>query len=388
MRALDISNATPTEGTCIRYLNFQRFSERYRDELRDVAGRVFESGIYLGGEEVANFEHAFAAFCGTRFAVAVASGLDALSLTLRAWQIGQGDDVVVPANTAVPTALAVTHTGARVVLADVEADTGLMSAATLRAVMTAATRAVIPVHLYGHPVDMDPLREVAAGAGAFVLEDAAHAHGALYRGRRCGSLADAAAFSFYPTKNLGAFGDGGCVTTDDADLARELRLLRTCGLTTAYRHERLGFTSRLDALQAALLGWKLYHLEAWNARRRDIARVYQHALSGLPGLTVPVVRDWALPVWYAFPVQVADGLRDSMERILLEMGIETNVHYRIPVHLQPCYEAMSWRPGDFPASEARAAAQLSLPLDALHRDDEIARVVEAVRTALARLRGS
>ncbi len=232
------------------------------------------SGVYVGGPEVAEFERSFAEYCGTRFAVGVANGLEALELTLRAWGVGPRDEVIVPANTAVPTALAVTHAGARLVLADVEPDTGLLSAATVRAALSAATRVVVPVHLYGHPVDMDEIGAVAAEAGARVLEDAAHAHGARYRGRRCGSLADAAGFSFYPTKNLGALGDAGCITTDDAALASELRLLRAGGLTTNYRHERKGLTSRLDPLQAALLSWKLAHLDDWNERRRRLAQRY------------------------------------------------------------------------------------------------------------------
>ncbi|HEY0614748.1 MAG TPA: DegT/DnrJ/EryC1/StrS family aminotransferase [Candidatus Elarobacter sp.] len=391
--SLPADEAAPSEAggagrDGVRYVNFQRISDLYRDELHAVVERVLGSGVYAGGPEVADFESAFAAFCGTRFTIAVGSGLDALALTLRAWNVGAGDDVVVPANTAVQTALAVSHAGARVVLADVDPESGLLTAETLRTAMTPATRVVIPVHLYGQPADVDALRAVADAAGARVLEDAAHAHGATYRGRRCGSLADAAAFSFYPTKNLGAFGDGGCVTTDDAALAGELRLLRTAGLTTAYRHERKGFTSRLDPLQAALLGWKLNRLDAWNERRREIARTYAAALSGTPGLRLLAPSADTVPVWYAFPVLVADGLRDALERALLENGIETNVHYRLPVHLQPCYADSGWARGDFPHAEARADAQLSLPLDPFHATDEIARVAAAVRRALSRLRAS
>ena len=190
--------------TRVAYINFPRFAERHGAELGAVMAAVVDSGIYVGGPEVAEFERAFAAYCGTAHAVGVANGQEALELTLRAWGIGAGDDVIVPANTAIPTALAVTHAGARLVLADVERDSGLLDAAAVEAALTPATRAIVPVHLYGHAVDMDPLRDVAARAGARVLEDAAHAHGAAYRGRRCGGLADAAAFSFYPTKNLGA----------------------------------------------------------------------------------------------------------------------------------------------------------------------------------------
>ncbi len=369
----------------VRYVNFQRFSARYGDELHAVFARFLESGTYSGGPEVGEFEHAFAQYCGTRFAVGVANGLEALELTLRAWRVGPGDEVIVPANTAVQTALAVVHTGARVVLADVEPDTGLLDLAAVEAALTPATRAIVPVHLYGHPVDMEPLRAVATRARVRVLEDAAHAHGARYRGRRCGGLADAAAFSFYPTKNLGAFGDAGCVTTDDAALADELRLLRACGLTAGYRHERLGYTSRLDPLQAALLRWKLAHLDAWNDRRRELAATYRAELAGTPGLIVPAVRPWAEPVWYAFPARVQHGLRDDLARALLEDGIETNVHYRLPVHLQPCFAGQPWHRGDFPVSELRAESLLSLPLDPFHTADEIGRTIAAVRRTMDRL---
>ncbi len=372
----------------IRYVNFQRFGERYAADLQRVFARVLQAGVYIGGPELAEFERAFAAYCGTRFAVGVGNGLGALELTLRAWGVGPGDEVIVPANTAVPTALAVTHTGARVVLADVEPDTGLVSVAAVEAALGPATRAIVPVHLYGHAVDMDRLRAGAARAGVRVLEDAAHAHGATYRGRRCGGLADAAAFSFYPTKNLGAFGDAGCVTTDDAELAAELRLLRANGLTAGYVHERIGYTSRLDPLQAALLRWKLPHLDAWNARRRELAQMYLAGLAGVAGLALPAVRPWAVPVWHAFAVCVADGLRDELGRALLEAGVETNVHYRVPIHLQPCYAGAGWRRGDFPVSERRAGSLLSLPLDPFHTDAEIAAAIGAVRTALGRLRNA
>lgn len=369
----------------VRYVNFGRFAARYSDELHAVFSRFLESGTYSGGPEVVEFERAFAQYCGTRFAVGVANGLEALELTLRAWRVGPGDEVIVPANTAVQTALAVVHTGARVVLADVEPDTGLLDPAAVEAALTPATRAIVPVHLYGHPVDMEPVRALAARAHVRVLEDAAHAHGARYRGRRCGSLADAAAFSFYPTKNLGAFGDAGCVTTDDAALADELRLLRACGLTAGYRHERLGYTSRLDPLQAALLRWKLAHLDAWNDRRRELATTYRAELAGTPGLIVPVVRPWAEAVWYAFPARVQHGLRDDLAAALLDDGIETNVHYRLPVHLQPCFAGGPWRRGDFPVSELRAESLLSLPLDPFHTADEIGRTIAAVRRTMGRL---
>ena len=371
----------------VRYVNFARFAESYAEPLHDVVSTVLRSGVYIGGSELAEFERSFAEYCGTRYAVGVANGTEAIELTLRAWNIGAGDDVIVPANTAVQTALAVTHAGARVVLVDVEPDTGLMDPSAVEAALTRATRAIVPVHLYGHAAEIDRLREIAVRAGLHLLEDAAHAHGAQYRGRRCGGLADAAAFSFYPTKNLGALGDGGCVTTDDPRLADRLRLLRVCGLTEHYVHVEKGYTSRLDPVQAAILRWKLSHLDAWNDRRRESASLYLSELADVPELALPAVRPWALPVWYAFPVCVADGLRDELRRRLAGDGIETNVHYPVPVHRQPCYADGGWQRGDFPVSERRAAAQLSLPLDPFHTNDEIARVAASVRSALEALRG-
>ena len=368
----------------IEYVNFRRFAQQHGDAIREVFRRVLDSGIYIGGDEVAAFENAFAAFCGVRHAVGVANGTEAIELTLRAWGIGPGDEVIVPANTAVNTALAVTHAGARPVLADVEPDTGLLDAGAVETALTPRTRAIIPVHLYGHSAGMTPLRGIAARAGLRVLEDAAHAHGARYGGRRCGSLADAAAFSFYPTKNLGALGDGGCVTTDDAALAAALRLLRTGGLTVNYLHEAKGRTSRLDPVHAAILRWKLERLDAWNERRAQLAAAYTAGLSGLSGLTLPTVRAGATPVWHAFAVLVHDERRDDLQRALAAAGIATNIHYRVPVHLQPCYADAGWSLGDFPVSELRANAQLSLPLDPFHTVAEIARVIDAVGSALQR----
>ena len=381
-RALD-SHPNVAEVNSVSYVNFRRFADRYRGELQTVMTSVVDSGIYIGGDEVASFERAFARFCGTEHAVGVASGQDALELTLRAWGIGPGDDVIVPANTAMPTALAVDHAGANIILVDVEDDTGTIDVAAVRAVATPATRAIVPVHLYGHVADMDALLDLARSRGVHVLEDASHAHGAYHRDRRSGALGDAAAFSCYPTKNLGALGDAGCVTTNDGELATRLRTLRNCGLTVKYDHVVAGFNSRLDPLQAAILHWKLARLDEWNARRAVLAARYFEALGDLPQLTLPVVRSWATPVWHAFAVRVRTGSRDDLERALSAAGIQTNVHYRAPIHLQSCY-AGRWQPGRFPVSEARASELLSLPLDPFHTDEEIDRTIAAVRAYFTR----
>jgi dTDP-3-amino-3,4,6-trideoxy-alpha-D-glucose transaminase len=368
--------------TAVRYVNFQRSARQFEGVLLGIAASVLDSGTYIGGPELTAFEEAFAAFCGTRHAIGVANGQDALELTLRAWEIGPGDEVIVPANTAIPTALAVTHAGATLVLVDVEEETGLIDPAAVAAALTSRTRAIVPVHLYGHPVAMPALRALGGRHGVHVLEDAAHAHGARLGSRRCGALGDAAAFSFYPTKNLGALGDGGCVTTDDDDLALRIRRLRNLGLNERHEHVVQGFNSRLDPLQAAILRWKLDHLDAWNARRTELAERYCERLADVAALALPVVRDGAFPVWHAFAVRIRDGRRDVVKAALGEAGIETNIHYRVPVHLQPCY-AGRWSIGAFPVSERRALDQLSLPLDPFHTDEEIDRVADALCTSSA-----
>jgi dTDP-4-amino-4,6-dideoxygalactose transaminase len=373
-----------TSDGAVAYVNLRRFDERFGGEVREAIARVLASGVLIGGPEVERFEADFAAYCGAAHAVGVASGTDALELTLRAWEIGPGDDVLVPANTAIPTALAVSHAGARPVLVDVERDSGLMRIELAEAAITPATRAIVPVHLYGHPVDLDDFRALAARHGLRLLDDCAHAHGARYRGARAGAGTDASAWSFYPTKNLGALGDGGCVTTGDARLAEALRLLRNLGITPGSVHTVRGFTSRLDPLQAAVLRWKLAHLEEWNARRGELAALYLAELADTAGLALPAVRPWAVPVWHAFPVLVHGGRRDDVRDALARDGITTNVHYPVPVHLQPCYADLGLRRGDFPASEERAAAQLSLPLDPFHTEGEIRRVARALRAALRR----
>jgi dTDP-3-amino-3,4,6-trideoxy-alpha-D-glucose transaminase len=290
--------------------------------------------------------------------------------------------VIAPAHTFVATALAIEAVGATPVLVDVEPDTGLMDMGAVEAALTERTRAVIPVHLYGHPADMDRLAAVVGGRDIKVLEDAAQAHGARYKGRRCGSLGDAAAFSFYPTKNLGALGDGGALVTSSAETADAARMLGAYGAREKYRHEIAGGNSRLDPLQAVVLGVKLDHLDLWNARRGELALRYFLGLADLRGLELPAVRVWAQPVWHVFPVR-APGVRDELQAFLAKHGIGTNIHYPTPVHLQPCY-AGRWQAGDFPAAEALAGSLLSLPLDPTHSDREIDYVIARVRDFFSR----
>lgn len=359
------------------YLDLRRYNHEIGPEIELALRRVVQSGQLIGGPEVGRLESAFAEYCETAGAVGLGNGLDALAIALRAWGIGPGDEVIVPAHTFVATALAVDAVGATPVLVDVEADTGLIDPEAVARAITPRTRAVIPVHLYGHPADMDRLAEVVAGRGIRLLEDACQAHGARYRRRRCGALGDAAAFSFYPTKNLGALGDGGALTSGDAAFLALARSLGNYGSAEKYHHVLKGQNSRLDPLQAAVLNVKLPRLDDWNARRASHALRYFAGLAGLSGLELPAVRSWAEPVWHVFPVRVGER-RDELQAWLEARGVGTNIHYPVPVHLQACYEG-KWRSGDYPNAERLASSLLSLPLDPMHTTAEIDLVIRRVR---------
>jgi dTDP-3-amino-3,4,6-trideoxy-alpha-D-glucose transaminase len=363
--------------TSVPYLDLGRASRALGAETELAVRRVLRSGCLIGGPEVASFEGRFALYSGADHMVGLGNGLDALVLALKAWGIGPGDEVIVPAHTFVATSLAVDEVGATQVLVDVEPDTGLMDVGLVAGLITERTRAIVPVHLYGHPVDMDALRAVISGRDIKILEDACQAHGARYKGRRCGGLGDAAAFSFYPTKNLGALGDGGALLTADPAMAEAVRMIANYGSREKYRHEVAGRNSRLDPLQAAVLAAKLDHLDAWNARRSQLALRYFLGLADVRGLDLPGVRAWAEPVWHVFPIR-APGVRDELQAFLAEGGVGTNIHYPIPVHLQPCY-AGRWGEGDYPVAEALGKSLLSLPLDPTHSDREIDFVIARVR---------
>jgi dTDP-4-amino-4,6-dideoxygalactose transaminase len=333
----------------------------------DAVGAVVASGRLIGGPELRRFEASFATYCNTGFAVGTGNGLQALTLTLRAAGIGSGDEVILPANSFIATALAVIEAGASPILVDVELETGLISPAAVAEAVTGRTRAIIAVHLYGHPADI------------FLLEDSCQAHGARYKGRRCGSLGDAAAFSFYPTKNLGGLGDGGAVTTADTGLADRVRLLGNYGAEAKHHHIELGTNSRLDPVQATALSVKLPYLDSWNAIRAAHAAIYLELLRDIDGLDLPVVHPWAEPVWHVFAVRVRAASRAAFVRALAEQGIETSLHYPTPIHLQQCFERFGWGPGCFPVAERLANELVSLPLDPTHTPEEIAHVAEAVR---------
>jgi dTDP-3-amino-3,4,6-trideoxy-alpha-D-glucose transaminase len=328
-------------------------------ELEASATRVIESGWYLLGRELEEFEREFAAYCGTRHCVGVASGLSAIELALRAAGVGPGDEVIVPAYTWIATWLAVSATGARPVGVDVEASTYNLDPRLLGDAIGPRTAAIVPVHMRGEPADMDAIGALAAEAGLLVVEDAAQAHGAKHRGRRAGGIGDAGAFSFYPSKNLGALGDGGAITTDDDGLAARARLLRNYGMRDRHEIEIAGVNSRLAEIQAAALGTMLPRLDGWNRARAELAGRYLGALGQHQAIALPSVPEWADPAWHLFVLGHPD--RDACATALAERGIETLVHYPLLPHRAGPYRE-DWPAGSFPVAERLAASALSLPL--------------------------
>ncbi|MFZ4849483.1 MAG: DegT/DnrJ/EryC1/StrS family aminotransferase [Caldilinea sp.] len=330
-------------------------------EIDAAIRSVVERAAFIMGPEVQAFETEFAAFCATRHAVGVASGTAALELTLRACQIGAGDEVITSAHTFIATAEAISATGARPVFADIDPVTYTLDPEAVAAAVTPATRAILPVHIYGQPAHMDRLLAIAARHDLVVVEDAAQAHGARWHGRPVGSLGHAACFSFYPGKNLGAYGDAGAITTDDPQLAAEVALLRNHGRRSKYLHEIKGYGERLDTLQAAVLRAKLPHLPTWTAARQRLAARYSERLAPLAErLTLPGVNPAAEAVWHLYVVrtQPRDALLDSLQ----QSGIGAGIHYPTPLHLQPAYADLGYRRGDLPVTERVAESCLSLPL--------------------------
>ena len=348
-------------------------------ELDAATARVLGGGWYVLGAEVEAFEARWAGYTGTAHCVGVASGLDALHLSLVAMGIGEGDEVIVPSNTYIATWLAVSMAGARPVPVEPDPVTANIDPDRIEAAVTPRTRAILPVHLHGLAAEMHGVRVVAARHGLRVLEDAAQAHGARHRGVPVGGLGDAAAWSFYPSKNLGAFGDGGAVTTDDAGLAERLRSLRNYGSRVRYVNDERGFNSRLDELQAAMLSEKLAVLDEWNARRAALARLYRTRLAGAP-LTLPA--DDPGHVWHVFAVRTP--LRDALAAHLAGHGIGTLVHYPVPPHLQDAYRDLGMGPGDLPIAESIARETLSLPMGPHLSPEDAHRVIDAVAGFLAR----
>jgi dTDP-4-amino-4,6-dideoxygalactose transaminase len=330
-----------------------------KPELDQAVARALDSGWYIFGEEVARFEKAFADYTGTRFAIGLGNGLDALRISLMAMGVSEGDEVIVPSNTYIATWLAVTQCGARPVPVEPDADTLNIDPQRIEQAMTSRTKVILPVHLYGLPAQMAPILELARRKGVRVLEDGAQAHGARYRGELIGGHGDAVTWSFYPGKNLGAFGDAGGVTTNDAELAEQIRVIANYGSKVKYVNEVCGVNSRLDPIHAAALAVKLPLLEGWNARRAEIAAYYQRHLQNT-NVQVPVSHPDCVSSWHLFPV--FSQRRDALQARLKEAGIETLIHYPIPPHLQQAYRFLGFEKGAFPIAEAMAETEISLPI--------------------------
>jgi len=367
----------------IDFLNLRQINDQHAGEIREAIERVLRSGWYILATECDGFESEFAKFCGAAHAVGVANGLDALSLSLRALDIGSGDEVIVPSNTFIATAEAVVRAGAVPRFADVDPDTMLLTPQTVADVIGPRTKGVIPVHLYGQMPDMEALVAQASGAGLFVLEDGAQAHGATWAGRSAGSWGAAGCFSFYPGKNLGAFGDGGAVVTNDAALAERVRTLANHGRSSGsahYEHELVGTNSRLDSLQALALSAKLACNEDWTERRRDLADLYRKRLSDSP-VQMQGVHPAARHVYHLLVVRVPQ--RDTVRALLAERGIQTGIHYPLPCHQQPPLQRFAT--GPLPVVEAAAPQLVSLPMFPHMTDDQVTRVCDVLLDVVAGL---
>jgi len=359
----------------VPFLDLGASYRELQDEIEAEVLRSFRSGWYIGGPDIAAFEADFSAFTGARHCVGVANGLDALHLALRVLNVGPGDEVIVPSNTFIATWLAVSQCGAVPVPVEPDALTCNIDAGKIEAAITSNTKAIIPVHLYGQPADIDEVMKIARQHGLRVLEDAAQAHGAAYKGTSVGGHGDLTAWSFYPGKNLGALGDGGAVTTNDDTLADRIRVMRNYGSRQRYINEIQGYNSRLDPVQATALRVKLRHLHLWNSRRVRIAARYSTELADC-GLTLPFVPEWADPVWHLYCVRHPQ--RDRLRERLTAAGVETLIHYPIPPHLQEAYAELGYKAGAFPIAESMAETLISLPIGPAMTEMQVDYVIEAV----------
>lgn len=348
-----------------------------KDEIDEAILRVLESGRYILGENVKAFEKEFANYCGVKYTVGVGNGLEALHLAMLACGIGDGDEVITVANTAVATALAVSMTGAKPVFADIDPQTYGMDVSDAQRRITNRTKAILPVHLFGHPVAMDSLIATATRKGLFVIEDACQAHGAEYKGKKVGTIGNVGCFSFYPTKNLGALGDAGMVTTNDRQVAEKTSVLRNYGQKTRYVHLTKGLNSRLDEIQAAILRVKLRHLEEWNKKRREHAKLYTTMLQET-NVVCPTEKDYAKHVYHLYVVR--SRKRNQLQRSLEKKNVTTLIHYPIPVHLQKAYEDLGWKRGTLPRTERAADEILSLPIYPELKKEQIEKVTDSIRT--------
>ena len=359
----------------IAFLDLRSGYLELKTEIDLAVARVLDSGATIMGREVNNFEIEFAAYCDVDYAVGVANGLDALVLALRALGVGNGDEVIVPSNTFIATWLAVSAVGAIPVPVEPNPLNHTIEISQILPAITKYTKAIIPVHLYGHPADLDPIILLARARGLVVIEDAAQAHGARYRGRRIGGHSDAVCWSFYPGKNLGAVGDGGCITTSRLDISEKLKVLRNYGSAEKYKNDTFGVNSRLDSLQAAILRVKLRYLDEWNSRRGKIAQHYRTELSQ-SSLTLPLTSDWAEPVWHLFVILTSH--REALQKALTKSEIGTQIHYPIPPHMQQTYARLNQAAKAFPIAQKLSQELLSLPIGPHLEFDEVKHIVREV----------
>ncbi len=363
----------------IPFVDLQAQYSAIKEEIEEAIQDVLDKCIFVGGEPVEAFEREFAAFCRAEYAIGVANGTDALHLALRALGIGAGDEVITAANSFIASAASIQMVGARPVFVDIDPTTYTLDPELIEAAITPQTRAIMPVHLYGQPANIQPIIELAARKNLFVVEDAAQAHGAEYHGKRIGSIGHVACFSFYPSKNLGAYGDGGAVTTSDPDVLHRLLQLRNHGRSTKYEHGVVGYNSRLDTLQASILRVKLRHLNRWNRQRQEVAQWYKEELAGT-GLVTPLVRSHSTHVYHLYVVSTPQ--RESIQAGLQAAGIATGIHYPLPLHLQPAFSHLGYKAGDMPCAEAAATQILSLPMFPEVSREQTQRVAEVIRTQL------
>jgi dTDP-4-amino-4,6-dideoxygalactose transaminase len=364
----------------VPFLDITGQDAELQGEILARMARVCASGQFILGPFVEEFERAFAAYCEAPHCVAVNSGTSALHLALLALGVGPGDEVITTPMTFVATAWAISYVGARPVFVDVDPEGRTLDPERLEDAITPRTRAILPVHLYGQPADMDPILEIADARGIPVVEDAAQAHGARYNGRRVGGLGRAGCFSFYPGKNLGGYGEGGALVTHDAALADRARMLRDHAQKQRYRHEAIGFNYRMDALQGAVLGVKLPHLDGWNARRRAVAAQYRERLSDCDGITLPAEFARRESVYHLFAIESDE--RDELAQRLREAGVATGYHYPAPVHMQPAYADLGLPEGSFPNTERLARRCLSLPMHPLLTEEQIEHVADSLRSSV------
>ncbi len=361
----------------IPFLDLERIHRTLSEELMESISQVINSNRFILGEEVEKYELEFAAYCNADYCVSVGNGLDALHLILRAYGIGMGDEVIIPSNTFIATALAVSYAGAQPVLVEPCKHTYNIDTKLVEAKISKKTRAIIPVHLYGQPADMDPLLQLASIYNLKVIEDAAQAHGALYKGKKTGSLGDAAAFSFYPGKNLGALGDGGAVVSNDTNLIKKVRLLRNYGSTCKYYHSMKGFNSRMDELQAAILRVKLKYLDGWNQERKKIAQKYKEELS-CEEIVTPFTNKNTEPVWHLFVVR--HPKRDHLQKYLRDNGVETLIHYPIPIHKQNAYKELLSLDENYLLTQQLSDSILSLPIYPGLKDEEVEKIINLINS--------